>query len=65
MTQARKLVSRIDAISAGLITYFTGKACKRGHISERYTQNSTCVMCVREATYADRKRIKEIRAAHR
>lgn len=27
--------------------YFTGKSCKRGHISNRFTSNGTCVKCHR------------------
>jgi hypothetical protein len=32
----------------GLIVYSTGKACKNGHICERYVNNNGCVQCVRE-----------------
>jgi len=28
--------------------YFTGIACKNGHIAQRYTSTSTCVDCVKE-----------------
>ena len=49
-TPKTKLVARYDALSRSLPTYFTGKPCKHGHISERYTGNSTCVECARNRT---------------
>lgn len=42
-----KIISKKDAISLGLKRYFTGKPCKRGHISERNTSKSTCLECKR------------------
>ena len=39
------MITRQDAISQGLIRYFTGKPCKHGHIAERYTGNKTCCVC--------------------
>jgi hypothetical protein len=36
---------RTYAISMGEQTYFTGKPCKNGHISPRYTKSKTCVDC--------------------
>lgn len=29
-------------------TYFTGRPCKRGHVSPRYSVNQTCVACTQE-----------------
>ena len=52
-------------------TYFTGKPCKRGHISPRYAGNQTCVACTQEqqmrAEAARRERMKSQPgfAAHR
>lgn len=43
-----KIIKRRDAITAGLSRYFTGKACKHGHISERYIISKRCVTCLRE-----------------
>lgn len=42
---SRPLVSRKDAISKGADRYFTGKPCKRGHVSERITASRDCVDC--------------------
>ena len=33
--------------------YFTGKPCKKGHVSERYTSTSACCECERSRTLAD------------
>ena len=42
--------------------YFTGKPCKRGHVSERWTNNSICIECAREHRSEYRKKNPE---AHR
>ena len=44
-----KIVTREEAIDKGLKTYYTGEACKRDHVCERYTLNSVCVMCNAES----------------
>lgn len=36
---------RKAAAVAGRLTYFTGLACPRGHVAERYTGSGTCVGC--------------------
>ena len=48
--------SRERARKLGLSRYKTGRACKRGHIAERYTKSAHCVECSREQAkrwYAD------------
>ena len=40
-----KIISREEAREQGLKRYFTGKPCKHGHISERYTASSNCDSC--------------------
>ena len=42
--------------------YFTGKPCKRGHVSERWTKSSICIECDREHRSEYRKKNPE---AHR
>jgi hypothetical protein len=42
-----QVISRQEAISKKLKTYFTGKPCKRGHISERLI-NCMCLECKKE-----------------
>lgn len=39
--------SASEAREQGLSRYFTGKPCKRGHVTERYTSTKNCVKCVR------------------
>lgn len=40
-----EIITRKEAISKGLVRYFTGKKCKYGHITERYSRNNNCVAC--------------------
>lgn len=44
-------------------TYFTGKPCKRGHISERYKASKGCVECTKDHRAEQHKREKKARAA--
>lgn len=46
-----KIISRKEARSRGLIRYFTGKACKRGHIVERYVSDARCIKCAQERVF--------------
>lgn len=41
-----------EARLLGLKTYFTGKACPKGHVSERSAHNRGCIECDREITNA-------------
>ncbi len=41
-----RIISRQEARSAGLHFYFTGKACKRGHIDQRGVKTASCLACV-------------------
>lgn len=43
-----EIVSRKDAKRNGLMYYFTGRPCKRGHIVERLVSSEMCVQCSRE-----------------
>jgi len=40
-----KLVTRSEALAQGLLRYFTGKPCGRGHVAERSTSNRGCLQC--------------------
>lgn len=44
-----EIISRSTAISQGKKKYFTARACKNGHIAERYVQSATCEECIRES----------------
>jgi hypothetical protein len=45
---ARAIISRAEAKTIGYKKYFTGKPCKHGHISERYTNSKHCIQCLTE-----------------
>jgi 5-methylcytosine-specific restriction endonuclease McrA len=40
-----ELLERDDARDRGLLRYFTGKACKHGHIAERHVSTGICLEC--------------------
>lgn len=42
------VISRVDAISAGMNRYFTGVKCKNGHVAYRKVVGRTCVECSKE-----------------
>lgn len=41
----RKLISRKDAVTQNLKTYFTGKPCTHGHVTLRYASSGACTSC--------------------
>ena len=41
-----RAAERAKAKSLGERFYFTGKPCKHGHISKRYTDKGTCCECM-------------------
>lgn len=47
MTQ---IITRFQAKADGLKTYFTGKPCPSGHVSNRKTKSGTCVECCNAIT---------------
>lgn len=56
-----ELISRSEAKAAGLTRYFTGRACRQGHLCQRMVSNSDCVDCMRERAaraYGDEARAK-------
>jgi hypothetical protein len=55
------LVTKKDAQASGLTKYFTGVACKRGHMTERRTSSSDCVECskIRQQTEQNRQHKKD------
>jgi Recombination endonuclease VII len=42
-----EITTRADARAKGLTRYFTGKACKRGHVCERLVASKDCWECFR------------------
>ena len=49
-----KIISRKEAKGLGLKKYYTGKLCKRDHLSERRTCNGHCIECRTEYRLSDR-----------
>ena len=45
MDDTRAVVTRASAKASGASKYFSGKICPHGHNDDRYTINSTCVVC--------------------
>lgn len=59
--------TRDAAYASGSKFYFTGKACKAGHIAKRYTTGGNCVDCIVGAKESQRikNRIRDrVRIAH-
>jgi hypothetical protein len=50
--------SRKAAAEAGEEKYSTGKPCKHGHMSPRYTKTGICVQCATERSRAYNDQIK-------
>lgn len=42
----RQIISRQAAHAAGLLRFYTGVPCKRGHTAERYVSTGGCIMCL-------------------
>lgn len=49
-----EIVNRKSAAERGMTTFFTGKACKSGHVAARYVSTGHCVECVKMAARAYR-----------
>jgi hypothetical protein len=50
------IVTLKEAREKGLVRYFTGKECKRGHISERFTSDRSCCACKGEDNHLERNK---------
>jgi len=53
-----QVISRKQARESGLVRYFTGKQCPKGHIGERFVSYGQCVDCTvksRDAWYHENK----------
>jgi hypothetical protein len=67
-----EIIERKDAMARGLSQYFTGRPCKNGHVTHRYTSSGACSGCVVAHTYSaappDVKKIfeqRDVRAERR
>lgn len=55
----RKIIYRNEAKQRGLIRYFPGRTCDRGHTEEYYTSTGNCVECARLITNERRVRLAD------
>jgi 5-methylcytosine-specific restriction endonuclease McrA len=56
MTREQRRSARLSAEAQGLLHYFTGEPCKRGHIVSRLVSNRNCMACGLIAALAYAKR---------
>jgi hypothetical protein len=42
------IISKQAALAAGLKRFMTGRACRNGHVAERYVSSGACVECDRK-----------------
>lgn len=57
-----KIIRRRDAAALGLLRYFTGKPCPKGHISERRVSKKCCIRCELDGRSAwSRKNLEKTR----
>jgi hypothetical protein len=56
-----ELISREESKKQGLYRYYNGKACRKGHISQKYVSNMACVECsnIKNKSLENRKISKE------
>ena len=50
-----------DAILQGVKYYFTGKSCRRGHISKRFSSNRKCLQCIKENIENNSSHVNELK----
>ena len=65
MIDSSRANTRQEAREKGLTTYFTGKICKNGHITERNTSTGACRQCVWESNHRseeEKQRIKRLKS---
>lgn len=60
-----EIISAREAFDRGLTRYFTGVACKHGHVAERMVANGVCAECLRLRIRAWRLNNPEALAAQR
>ena len=51
-----EIISRSEALKKGLKTYFTGKPCPYGHLTERRLTSSRCPICARDQKRRNKER---------
>lgn len=56
-----KIVTRQEAVEKGLMKYFTGKPCRKGHLAERSTIVGDCTVCTSNRQKEYRRLVAENR----
>lgn len=59
-----EVITRAEAIAAGSTTYFTGVACKNGHIAKRWASDYSCNGCRTALTRANYAKNRDARRAY-
>ncbi len=59
------IISRSVARSLGVPRYQTGKQCKQGHISERYTSTGNCLACLAAGARASTQQRRDYQERYR
>ena len=54
------VMKRRGALKNGDLTYFTGKPCSNGHVSEKYTKNGQCLSCIETKSKISRMTDKDV-----
>src|SRR5690625_3195007 len=49
------ILTRRIARDRGFVRFFPGTPCKNGHLAERNTKSSTCIICDKERKRAERR----------
>jgi hypothetical protein len=57
-----EIMTRKQAADQGLMKYFTGKPCPRGHLSIRNTLTAACCKCLKENNRNAKVRLNTIKA---
>lgn len=53
-------ITREEAAKQGLKKFFSGKACVRGHVSERFVSSGGCIDCTTITNRKTRRKLKRL-----
>ena len=59
-----RAAERAAVKAAGLARYFTGTACPRGHLADRFVSNGSCITCTEESKKLRRAEYPELESLH-
>jgi hypothetical protein len=59
-----EISTRKEAIEQGRPKYYTGKPCKNGHYSQRYSVSGACLQCVRDGDTLNKANAKAMLLSH-